>query len=269
MKFRRLCFLLTLLVCAGRAHANSDALLARLQPQGYVSDFAGVFPAAQRAALETFLTDLERQTGVEIAVVAVPSLEGGEVDDFTNRLFQKWRIGKKGKDNGVMILAAIQDRKARIEVGYGLESVLPDAAAGRILREQMFPLFKQGRYADGLTAAVQAVTEAVARPVGVQLSGLRPINQASSQALVSRSPREIMVLIRIIFLLIFFLGSFLFRRILWAHDKRAYRSLPYWGGGFSSGSVSNGRFSGGGFSSGGFSGFGGGGSGGGGASGGW
>ena len=255
MKLRQLFVILALLVCAGGVRANSDVLLARLQPQGYVNDFAGVLPAPQRAALETFLTEFERQTGVEIAVVAVSSLDGGEVDDFTNRLFQKWRVGKKGKDNGVMILAAIQDRKARIEVGYGLEGVLPDALAGRILREQMFPLFKQGRYDAGLERAVRIVAATVSGHAGGQLSAAYPADNNNS---VRHGENHSDVQgIKIVFFIIFFVVVFFIQKLN-GHRSRYSTGFYSYGGGFSGGG-----------GSGGFSGFGGGSSGGGGASGGW
>ena len=250
-----MCGILALLICAGSVRANSDALLARLQPHGYVNDFAGVLPAAQHAALENYLADLERQTGIEIAVVAVPSLDGGEVDDFTNRLFQKWRVGKKGKDNGVMILAAIQDRKARIEVGYGLESVLPDAMAGRILREQMFPLFKQGRYADGLTAAVQEVARTVTDHTGGRLTGVYPTENNNSVRQGEYIPAVKVVMIAA-FLIIFLVIGYLKQTPTGRRGGYSSRGYYSYGGGFSGGG-------------GGFSDFGGGSSGGGGASGGW
>ena len=160
VKFKTLAVFVLLSLATSVAMA-SDALLARLKSQGYVSDFAGVFSTEQRASLENFLSDLERQTGVEMSVVVLPSLEGDEVADFTNRLFKKWGVGKKGKDNGVMILAAVQDRKARIEVGYGLEPVINDALAGRIQREEMIPLFKQDRYADGLDAVARRLARII------------------------------------------------------------------------------------------------------------
>ena len=259
MKFRQLFVLLALLICAGSVRANSDALLTRLQPQGYVSDFAGVLPATQRAELETFLADLDRQTGVEIAVVAVPSLDGGEVDDFTNRLFQKWRIGKKGKDNGVMILAAIQDRKARIEVGYGLESVLPDAVAGRILREQMFPLFKQGRYADGLATAAQEVARIASGEASAPVA-TKPMGLADHFS-------SALSWIFFVGWFVWFLGWLVFmpngrgRGLPNGRGRVYYSSVSFAGRG--GGCSSSGGFSGGG------GGFGGGCSGGGGASGGW
>lgn len=239
---------------------SSDALLGRLHPQGYVNDFAGVLNPSERSSLENFLHDLEQKTGSEVAVVTVQSLEGGQIDDFTNRLFERWKIGKKGKDNGVLILAAIQDRKARIEVGYGLGSVIPDAAAGRILREQMFPQFKQGRYGAGLMLAVQAVANAVARHSGVELPVLASLQEAAHTNTTNNQIPWGSVLIYS-FIAVWIVGS-----IFMSARHRRGGGYGYWygGSGFGGGSSGSG-FSGGG----GFGGFGGGGSGGGGASGGW
>ncbi len=141
----------------------SDALLQRLQPQGDVNDYAGILSPAERKNLEDRTIDLRRKTGAQLAVVILPSLEGGQVDDFTNKLFARWGVGQKGKNNGVMLLVAIRDRKARIEVGYGLEPILPDALAGRVLDEQLYPAFKQQRYAQGLTQAVSRIAGIVER----------------------------------------------------------------------------------------------------------
>jgi uncharacterized protein len=114
-----------------------------------------------------------------LAVVIVRSLQGGQVDDFTVKLFQRWGVGQDQKKNGVMLLVALDDRKARIEVGYGLEPILPDALAGRILREQLFPAFKQKQYGPGLSAAVNRIAEIVERgepappeAQGIPLDGL-------------------------------------------------------------------------------------------------
>lgn len=139
----------------------SDELLDRLKPEGFVNDFAGVLTPSQREALEKRVRATQEKNGAEIAVVTVQSMEGGQVDDFTHKLFQKWGVGQKGRNNGVMLLVAIQDRKARIEVGYGLEPALPDALAGRILNEELFPAFKQQAYADGLTRSVERVAEII------------------------------------------------------------------------------------------------------------
>ena len=141
----------------------SDALLQRLQPQGAVSDFAGLLTPADRAAIDNRLSELRQRTGAQFALVTLDSLEGGQIDDFANKLFAKWGVGEKGKNNGVMLLVAIKDRKARIEVGYGLEPILPDALAGRVLDEQLFPSFKQQHYAQGLSLAVNRIAEIIER----------------------------------------------------------------------------------------------------------
>jgi uncharacterized protein len=141
----------------------TDRLLRTLQPSADVNDFAGILSPADKPALEERCRQLRQKTGAQLAVVVVKSLEGGQIDDFAVKLFARWGIGEKGKKNGILLLVAIQDRKARIEVGYGLEPILPDALAGRILNEQLFPAFRQQRYADGLNAAVARIAELVER----------------------------------------------------------------------------------------------------------
>ena len=131
---------------------ESDRFRESLKPQGYVSDWAGVFSAQQKADLENRIAAVKQTNGAELAVVTVPSLQGGEIDDFAAKLFAQWGIGQKGKDNGVLLLAAMEDRKMRIEVGYGLEGVLTDAKTGRIQDEYIVPRFKEGNYAQGLIA---------------------------------------------------------------------------------------------------------------------
>ena len=93
------------------------------------------------------LRDVEQQTTAEIAVVTVPSLDGMTVEEYASRLFKAWGIGKKGRDNGVLVLVAPTEHKMRIEVGYGLEAVLPDGLAGQIVRTECLPRFKEGDYA--------------------------------------------------------------------------------------------------------------------------
>ena len=135
----------------------TDRLLWSLQPTADVNDFAGILTPAEKESLEERCRNLREKSGAQLAVVTIKSLEGGQIDDFAVKLFKRWGIGQKDQKNGVLLLVAIQDRKARIEVGYGLEPILPDALAGRILNEQLFPAFKQQHYADGLTAAVDRI----------------------------------------------------------------------------------------------------------------
>jgi uncharacterized protein len=112
---------------------------------GAVNDFAHVIPLDQAQSLENYLDDFQSKTGSAIVVVTLASANG-DVDGAAADLFKAWGIGQKGKDNGVLILAAIKDRRARIEVGYGLEGVITDGQAGDILRQQVYPLFKQEQY---------------------------------------------------------------------------------------------------------------------------
>lgn len=151
----------------------TDRLLRSLVPTADVNDYAGVLKPAERDALEARCKELREKTGAQLAVVTLKSLEGGQIDDFAVKLFKQWGIGQKEQKNGVLLLVSIGDRKARIEVGYGLEPILPDALAGRILNEQLFPAFKQQRYADGLTAAVNRIIEIVERnePAPANLRG--------------------------------------------------------------------------------------------------
>lgn len=127
-------------------------------PSGYLTDTAQLLSAEERTALETTLTNFKQQTGNEIAIVAIPSLEGEPVEDYAVKLFEQWGIGQKEKDNGLLILVAKEDRAVRIEVGYGLEGAINDAKAGRIIRDIMAPAFQEGKYAAGLQGAIDAIT---------------------------------------------------------------------------------------------------------------
>ena len=151
------------LAVAAWAAIPADALLDRLKPDGFVNDFAGILSPAQRQAMEQSVRDLQQKTGVQVAVVTLESLEGGQIDDFAAKLFRRWGIGQKDKNNGVLVLVALKDRKARIEVGYDLEPILPDALAGRVLDEELFPAFRQGRHAEGLERGVRRVAEIITR----------------------------------------------------------------------------------------------------------
>lgn len=120
---------------------------------GYANDFAQILPADKRAALESKLSAFHSETGAEIAVATVKSLDGDTVEDFAAKLFQEWGIGRKDADNGMLILVAPNEREMRIEVGYGLEPSVTDAAASLIVRNIMIPAFQKGDYYAGIDAA--------------------------------------------------------------------------------------------------------------------
>jgi uncharacterized protein len=132
-----------------------------------VNDYAGLLTAAERARLEALLTERERATGTQMAIAVFRSLEGENLEDVASSLFQKWRLGQKGLDNGVLLVVFVQERTLRLEVGYGLEAVLPDAEAGQIIRGAVAPRFREQRYAAGLEAAATAVYERI-KPSGAR-----------------------------------------------------------------------------------------------------
>lgn len=126
-------------------------------PPGRVADYAGLLDPAAAGRIEARLAEHERRTGSQMVVAIFRSLEGEDLEDFSVRLAQQWRIGRAGLDDGVILLVFVDDRRVRLEVGYGLEPVVPDAQAGRIIREVIAPAFRQQRYAEGIENAVEAV----------------------------------------------------------------------------------------------------------------
>ncbi|MFO0688066.1 MAG: TPM domain-containing protein [Myxococcota bacterium] len=122
-----------------------------------VNDEAGLLAPDEARALEDELAAFERETGHQIAVLTVKTLEGEAIESFALRVAEAWKLGDAKRDDGALVVVASEDRKARIEVGYGLEGVLPDALAARILREQMIPWFKRGEMGQGVRAGVEAV----------------------------------------------------------------------------------------------------------------
>jgi uncharacterized protein len=129
------------------------------QPVGYVNDFGNMLSASFRQQLESELSNFEQETTAEISVVTIQSLEGNSIEDYAVRLFEQWKIGKKGKDNGVLLLVSKEDRKIKIEVGYGLEPIITDGRAGKIIREDISPAFKNNDYEGGIKAAVQQLED--------------------------------------------------------------------------------------------------------------
>jgi len=167
--------------------ALAKELWETLEATGHVNDYAALLSVEDRRRLETQLDELQKATTHEVSIVTLKSLEGGEIDDFTNRLFVRWGIGKQRADNGAMLLVAIQERKARIEVGNGLEEILPDALAGRILDQELFPAFREQRYTDGLSRATTRLVDIVERAEPASLvdrHGILSPNVSSKQTLV-------------------------------------------------------------------------------------
>jgi uncharacterized protein len=143
--------------------AAAPPLVARDVPylSGHVNDTAQMIPVAVRDRLEGELTALEKRTGAQVAVLTIDSLDGEGLEEYTLKVAQTWKLGRKGVDDGVLLLIARNDRKMRIEVGYGLESRLTDAQCRRILDEAVRPAFRDGDFGGGVEAGVDAIAAAI------------------------------------------------------------------------------------------------------------
>ncbi len=128
---------------------------------------------AARQRLEVYCAAVERATGAEIALVVLPSLENEPVEDVANTIFRAWGVGQKGSNEGIMMLLAIGDHRDRLEVGYGLEPILPDGFDGRVLR-QMAPALRQQQYGQAMIAAAQTIGETIAHAKNVTLTATLP-----------------------------------------------------------------------------------------------
>jgi uncharacterized protein len=124
---------------------------------GRVVDSIGLLPGATRKAIETSLAVLEADTGAQLAVLILPSTSPETIEQYAIRVAERWKLGRKGIDDGVILLVAKEDRQVRIEVGYGLEGAIPDARAKQIIAQQIIPKFKQGDFAAGIEAGVQSI----------------------------------------------------------------------------------------------------------------
>jgi uncharacterized protein len=224
----------------------------------YVTDETGTLSSSQLSSLESKLSQFEKETSTQVVVYMINSLEGESLEEKSYEIAEKNGIGQKGKNNGALVFIAMSDRKLRIEVGYGLEGALPDALCNQIIRKEITPYFKQGKYYEGINAGVDAIIKATKgeytqekesskdkKGIGIGICGL-PL---------------------LFFIIIFFFGIFfvisIFRRIFGWNRLGRGRNWWYTGGSGSSwGSGSSGSS---------FSGFSGGGGsfGGGGASGSW
>jgi uncharacterized protein len=230
-------------------------------PAGRINDYAGELSAAERDRLEQKLAARERGSSNQVVVAIFRSLEGESLEDFSIRLAQAWRIGQKGLDNGVIFLVFLDDRKMRIEVGYGLEATLTDAIAGSIIRNVVAPRFREGRVADGVSAGIDAIDQAIA-------GTYRAADASSGRKPAAHRSRTLIPLLVVVGGLLWIIVPALF--VSSAARRRGWTGASSgWGGGTGGPFLGGGGWSGGGSSGGGFGGGGGGSFGGGGASGSW
>jgi uncharacterized protein len=237
---------------SGRAHIPAYG--------GFVNDSADVIGESRAAQLEGFLDQLEKKTGVQFAVLTVPDCEPEDPSAYKTRVFQAWGIGNAGRDDGLLLLIAMKERQVRFETGYGLEGTLPDGWQSRMVRDLVAPRFRDGDYAEGVTAAVLATAQRIGAEKGVQLEwDGKPLRYETRRRSERLSPL-LLILALFLFVILPAIAGSRRRRGGW------YSSGGGWGGGFGG---MGGGFGGGGGGGSSFGGFGGGSSGGGGGGGGW
>jgi len=233
-------------------------------PRHYVEDYADVIDSSEEQSLNGILQELEQKTSVQYIVLTVRSTEGVPIEQFAIEHAQKWKLGRKGKDNGMLFVLAAEDRRYRFEVGYGLEGFITDQYCGRVGREVLVPHLKKGQYSRGIYEANLQIVKKIADESGVSLTGMPKLTPAPMQRKETYEPCCTFLPFLILLLLIF--GGIGRGMGWWFFLPFLFGGRSGYGGYGRSGSFGGGSF-GGGF--GGFGGGMGGGFGGGGASGGW
>jgi uncharacterized protein len=228
------------------------------KPLNHVVDLAGIIDANLEDGLNRYLLELEQKTTAQMVVLTVRDLEGEDIFDASLHIANdKWKLGQKGKDNGILLMISLNDKKYWTQVGYGLEGVLPDSLTGSIGRQYLVPYFKKGDYSTGITAAAIAMINEIAADAGVEIMGMPKLRSHSGGP-----QRRKLTLPQKIFSVIFFIGLiYLFIK----HPRlfMLFLMMSMMGGGRRSGWSGGGGFGGGSFGGGGGGGFGGGGAGGG------
>jgi uncharacterized protein len=261
-------------------------------PSEYVDDLAGVVNAQDKHSLNGILQELEQKTGVQYIILTVQTTGGIPIEDFSiNLAHNQWKLGQKGKDNGLLFTLAVKDRAYRFEVGYGLEGFITDRFAGQVGRDVLVPYLKKGQYSQGIYEVNLRIVQRIAQEAGVQLTGMPTLPAQPTphsgpvpgrRATGTRGVCPCCGLLILLFLIMIVLGSmgggrrggggwwWLLLPFLFNQPHGYGRTRPYgpFGGGYGGfGGGMRGGFGGGGFGH--FGGGGGGGFGGGGASGHW
>jgi uncharacterized protein len=256
-------FIILLLFCCSFFGATAQSVLAKPNPPKLVTDMANVLSPEQKEILEQKMVALDDSTSNQIAIVLIKTLEDYPIEEYANKLFRDWGIGNKKTNNGVLIIAAIDDHKIRIEVGYGLEGAIPDITTASIIRNDIVPNFKTKEYFHGLDLATSSIAKAA---VGEYKVARQKENKGKGGSIFT------FLIILIIVIVIVSAGSGGGGGTMSRSGAGGLAETIFWSS-LLSGGLGGGRSSGGGWgggdSGGGFGGFGGGSSGGGGASGSW
>jgi len=238
---RKICFLLIFLALPFLVCAQNIP-----QATGWVNDFAGVISPEYRDKINALIEELEQKTTAEIAVVTINSIAPYDEKEYARLLFDSWKPGKKSKDNGVLVLLAIKERRWRIETGYGVEGVLPDGLCGEIGRNYMVPYFKEGKYGEGLYQGALKISQIIARDANVNLK--------TWEGFKDKLPWDsIAPIIFLLFIIVFIIAPIFLFNYLYNKRTTGYgdnTGINYhsnsWGSGWGSGGFGGGGFGGGG-----------------------
>lgn len=244
-------FLLTLILVANQQPYYPE-------PVGYVNDFVAIISPEYKNKLNDLIVEVEKKTTAEIAIAVIKTTESEPIDMYAVNLFTKWGVGKKNKDNGVLIVVAVEDRRDWIETGYGVEGALPDAFCGEVHRQLLVSNFRKNEFGKGLWLATLAIAQRLGEEYGVEITGTEDAPKLSAVRRRGGACGSITVIV--LFFLIFFLPLLFRTGFFGLFPLFLIGSRGYW---------TRGTFGGQGGFSGGFGGFGGGSCGGGGAGGGW
>jgi uncharacterized protein len=171
-------------------------------PRGAVNDYAHVIYPDVKTKMENLSREVLDKTGTSIVVAVMPTIGENDVRAYTNELYRKWGIGEKGKDKGVLIFLAVKEKQVRIEIGYGVEGILPDGLVGEILDESFMPAAKAGDYAAGLYNTQAAVAAVIAKDAHVTLAGNLPVELPRTKKEKSRVNIVTIILIVLAFIVL-------------------------------------------------------------------
>lgn len=254
---KKLCITWILLISLTAA---SPLVAAIPKAQGWVNDYANVIPASQEQKMSTLIEAIEKGSDVEVAVLTVNSIAPySSIEEYSIAVTDEWGIGKKGEDNGILLVVAVNERQVRLEIGYGLEGIITDGRSGEILDDAVIPSLRNNDYGTGLLMGVEQIASVLADNYDIDL-GSYQITRQPVRSTSAHTTFNLGGIIRLIVIFIIFAGGG--GRFLWPllFLGGGHRRSSHYRGGF--GSMGRGGFGGGG----GFSGFGGGSFGGGGSS---
>ncbi|GAA0686797.1 MULTISPECIES: TPM domain-containing protein [Clostridium] len=254
MKKKIFLFSLLILVLLFSSSAGASPQLPSPTPYKYINDYSGIINHDYAEKIVSIGRELENKTGSQAVAVVIDSTEGIPIEDYSIKLFRSWGIGEKGKDNGLLILVAVKDRTWRVEVGRGLEGVVPDALSNRVMESLAKPNFADGNYDDGILNSYSTFSDYIAKDYGITLDKSLKIMLPKEDSSNSNIGKVAVFVFFVLILLDVFLNK--------GRVSSTILQLAFWS------NIGNRRGPGGG-NSGGFGGFGGGSSNGGGSSGNW